>query len=131
MKIGMRAGLLIALTAISGLSVPAQTPATGRVMREKLTHSQKVLEAIMTSNFALLERESVELAKVVESPAWSVFNGPEYARQSAAFLRATQDLEDAAKAHDLDAATMHYVSLTLSCFQCHRYMKNARIAKPR
>lgn len=128
MKISMRIGALLALLAMSGQSVPAQTPSTGRVMREKLTHSQTILEAIMTSNFASLQRASAQLEKATESPAWSVFKSPEYLRQSAAFVRATLDLGDAARARDLDAAAMHYMSLTLSCFQCHRYMKNSRMA---
>jgi hypothetical protein len=129
MKMSMRLTVILALLAMSGQGAPAQTPSTGRVMREKLTHSQNILEAIMTSNFASLERESALLEKATESPAWSVFNSPEYLRQSAAFVRATLDLGDAAKARDLDAAALHYMSLTLSCFQCHRYMKNTRMAK--
>jgi hypothetical protein len=120
--------VLAATIVLSGTLVPAQTPATGRVMRDKLTHSQRILEAIMTSDYASLDRESAELVKATELPAWSVLKSPEYLRQSAAFVRATQDLRDAAKARDLDAAAMDYVSLTLTCFQCHRHLKGARIA---
>lgn len=128
MKIFTRFGLVLGLVAVSTLGVPAQTPSTGRLMREKLTHSQKILEAIMTSDLALLERESAQLEGVTRSPAWSVLQSPEYVRQSNAFLRAAQDLVDAAKGHDLDAAATHYMALTQSCFQCHRYMKNRRLA---
>ena len=128
MKMSIRLAVILALLVMSGPGAPAQTPSTGRLMRDKLVHSQNVLEAIMTSNFASLERESAELEKVTTSPAWSVFKGPEYDRQSAAFVRAALDLGDAARARDLDAAALHYVSLTLSCFQCHRHMKNSRMA---
>ena len=127
-KMCMRLGLVMTLVAVSAFGASAQTPATGRVMREKMTHSHRIFEAIMTSNFLLLERESVALAKATEAPAWSVFNSPEYLRHSAAFVRATQDLITAAKARDLDAAALHYVALTQTCFQCHRYVKDARIA---
>jgi len=120
--------MILALVVVSGLEVPAQTPATGRLMRQKLAHSQKILEAILTSDFALLDRESSALAQVTKSPAWAVFYNPEYTRHSGAFLRAIDDLRDAAKGADLDGAASSYVSLTLTCFQCHRYMKNRRIA---
>jgi hypothetical protein len=123
--------LAAALIVGAAVGTAAQTPATGRVMRQKLVHSQRVFEAIMTSNFVLLERESAALAKATESPAWSVFNSPEYLRESAAFLQATRDLGAAAKAHDLDAAAANYASLTKSCFQCHRYIKDARLATVR
>jgi hypothetical protein len=128
MKMSIRLVVVLALVVTSGSRAPAQTPSTGRLMREKLVHSQNVLEAIMTSNFASLESESAELAKATDAPAWSAFKSPEYQRQSAAFVRAALDLGDAAKARDLDAAALHYMSLTLSCFQCHRHMKNSRMA---
>jgi cytochrome c556 len=130
MKMATRLVVILALVALSGATVPGQTPATGRVMRDKLTHSQKMLEAIMTSDFALLDRESAELARATEAPGWFVFNSPEYLRQSAAFLHAVQDLAAAAKDRDLDAAATHYTTLMRSCFDCHRYMKNQRIANP-
>jgi hypothetical protein len=120
--------LILSVLVTSGLEVPAQTPATGRLMRVKLAHSQKILEAILTSDFALLEQESHALGQMTKSPAWSVFHSPEYTRQSSAFLRAIDDLRDAAKGTDLDGAASSYVSLTLTCFQCHRFMKNKRIA---
>ena len=100
--------ILSALVMVSGLEVPAQTPATGRLMRVKLAHSQKILEAILTSDFALLDRESNALGQVTKSPAWSVFYSPEYKRQSGAFLRAIDDLRDAAKGMDLDGAASSY-----------------------
>jgi hypothetical protein len=128
MKSPLRLMMILALVVMSGLEVPAQTPATGRLMRLKLAHSQKILEAILTSDFTLLDRESTALAQTTKSPAWSVLYSPEYIRQSGAFLRALDDLRDAAKGMDLEGAASSYVSLTLTCFQCHRYMKNKRIA---
>jgi cytochrome c556 len=128
MKTSIRLLVVLLLVALSGLGASGQTPATGRVMREKLGHSQKILEAILTSNFTLLERESAALAKVTETPAWSVLKGPEYMKQSEAFLKALRELRDAAQGHDLDAAAQRYTALTMTCFGCHRYMKDRRLA---
>ena len=97
-------------------------------MREKLAHSQKILEAILSSNFALLERESAALAKATEAPAWAALKSPEYLKQSEEFLKALGELNTAAKEHDLDAAAQRYTALTMSCFGCHRYMKDRRLA---
>ena len=128
MKSFSRLIVMFTVVAMSALHARAQTPATGRLMRQKLGHSQKVLEAIMTSDFALLERESAALEQATKAPAWAALLSPEYMRQSAAFIRAAQDLRDAAKRHDLDGAASSYVSLTLTCFQCHRYIKDQRVA---
>jgi hypothetical protein len=99
-------------------------------MREKLGHSQKILEAILTSNFTLLETESAALTKVTQSPAWTVLQGPEYLRQSEAFLKSLRELGAAARDRDLDTAVSRYTALTTSCFACHRYMKDRRLAGP-
>lgn len=121
--------VVLSLLVLSGPALPGQTPATGKLMREKLTHSEKVLEALMTSNFAQLTEESNALAEATKAPAWAVLKTSDYARYSAAFLRASEDLREAAVKRDSDAAALSYVSLTLSCYQCHRYMKGARIAR--
>ena len=116
------------LVALFGVVTPAQTPATGRVMREKLGHSQKILEAILTSNFSQLERESAALSKATQSSAWTVLRGPEYVQQSERFLKSLKDLDTAARERDLDAAMKHYQELTTSCFGCHRFIKDKRLA---
>ena len=129
MKNFIRLLLVLLLVAMSSTSGFGQTPGTRRVMREKLGHSQKILEAILTSNFALLERESAALGAATKAPAWAVLlNGPDYMKQSEAFLAALRELTSAAKDHDLDAAAQHYTTLTMTCFGCHRYMKDRRLA---
>jgi hypothetical protein len=116
------------LTPMLMPSASAQTVATGRLMREKLAHAQKVLEAIMTSNYLMLDKESAALERVTEDPAWMVLKTPEYRRYSASFGRATQALASAARDRDFDAAEAANQSLMTSCYQCHRYVKNARLA---
>lgn len=122
------AGAVAVTTSLAVSNSSAQTTALSRVMRQKLEQSQGMLAAVVTSNWADLERRSEALVRVTSDPAWAVLNTPEYARQSQAFLRAAQDLIDAAKRRDLDAAPLAYASLTLSCVQCHRYVARARIA---
>jgi cytochrome c556 len=130
MKNAVRLVLILLLGAVSSQAGFGQTPATRRVMREKLGHSQKILEAILTSNFTLLETESTALTKATRSPAWTVLQGPEYLRQSEAFLKSLRELGAAARDRDLDTAVSRYTALTTSCFACHRYMKDRRLAGP-
>jgi hypothetical protein len=123
-----RLSLVVLLLALSGPDAPAQTTATSRLMREKLTHSQKILEAIMTSDFKGLEDQSTALANLTKTEAWSVLKSAEYQRQSAAFVRALDDLIASARQKNLDTAVIHYVGMTITCFECHRHLKNTRIA---
>ncbi len=117
-----------ALLATAVTPIAGQTAATGRVMREKLTHTQAVLEALTTSNYEMLKSHSTELSKATSRPGWDVLRTPEYRRYSEAFLRATEDLVRAAEARDMDLAMAHYTEMTNRCYQCHRYIRNSRIA---
>jgi hypothetical protein len=132
MNTGIKLGLAILLSAVAGgAASSAQTARLNKVMREKLEHSQQILEAVVTSNWQELDRHSRELARASQDPAWAVLKMPEYVRHSGAFLRATDDLIEAAKLRDLEAASLSFISLTTSCVSCHRYIARARIATGR
>ena len=99
-------------------------------MRAKLGHSQAILAAVVTSDWATLDRESRALALVVRDPTWSVaLTEPEYLRQSDAFSRALQDLIQASAKRNLEAAANAHIALTASCVRCHLHMTRRRIAK--
>lgn len=121
--------VVLFVTFAAASTSSAQTARTKQVMRAKLEHSQKILEAVVTSNWQMLERESREMAQVVRDPAWLSAMMPEYVRQGDAFLRATNDLAEAAKARDLDAASLGLISLTTSCVSCHRYVARSRLVR--
>lgn len=124
--------LIVAVVLIGGVTASvaaAQTVALGRLMRTKLEHSQQILGAVVTSNWAQLQEHSEALQRAAQDPAWSVLTTPEYVRQTTAFLRASEDLVDAAKRRDGEAAPLAYVALTMSCVQCHRYVARMRIAR--
>jgi hypothetical protein len=60
-----------------------------------------------------------------------VLKMPEYARHSEAFVRATDELIQAASLRDLEAASLGFGSLTARCISCHRFLARARIASAR
>ena len=112
-----------------GAAMLNQGPQLSNVMREKLVHAQKVLEAVVTSDWGSLESHSRELERLTNDPRWAVLKYPEYARYSAAFVRAVQDLHLAAVQRDLEKTPQAYVAVTLACVECHRYMARPRIAR--
>lgn len=130
MKPGARS--IISATIFLLLTIPTmadQAPQLSRVMREKLTHSQAILGAVVTSNWATMDRESRALVKAAQDPAWTALKAPEYVRYSDAFLDALKRLGTASAGKDLDAATDAQVELTRSCVQCHRYLMRQRLAR--
>jgi hypothetical protein len=128
MKTSMTFVLFLLLAVLAGGdSSAAQTVATKHVMREKLVHTERILEALMTSNVLQLQEESGALLRIPQDAGWRVLSTPEYARYSAAFVNATQEIVNAATVRDLDAAAVHYTAMTMTCYQCHRYLKLSRI----
>ncbi|HZR25369.1 MAG TPA: hypothetical protein VFA59_17365 [Vicinamibacterales bacterium] len=120
--------LATALVLFCGWIISAQTLATRHVMEVKLAHSQRILESLMMSDFETLQRESEALSQMTSEAGWAVLGTPEYSRYSGAFKDALTDLRDAATRRDLDASMLHYTNVTMTCYRCHRYVKNARIA---
>lgn len=122
--------VVVGLSACLGMAArAAQGPQLNRVMHQKLTHAQKILESVVTSDWAGLETNSRALEQLTADPAWAVLKYPEYARHSIAFVQAVQELHQSAKARDLEGAPKAYASMTLRCVECHRYLARARLAK--
>lgn len=122
--------IAVALSVCLGFAAsPAQGPGLNSVMREKLQHAQKILEAVVTSDWASLETTSRDLEQLTNDPRWVVLKYPEYARQSAAFSQTIRDLHTAAAQRDLEKTPQAYVAMTLQCVECHRYLARARIAR--
>ena len=119
----------IAVVLLAGSVAFAQTARTAAVMRTKLGHSQKILEALTTSNQTMLTRESEALTRIAASPVWSELRTRELRVYTDNFLKAVADLDASAKRRDLDTAAVNYNALTMSCYQCHKHIKDVRIAK--
>ena len=107
----------------------AQTARTGRLMQEKLTHAQRILAALTTSDYALLQKETQALQRVTQSPQWNELMTGELRPYSTGFLKALGDLATAAERRDYDAAGTGYGALTAACISCHKHVMRSRIAR--
>lgn len=100
-----------------------------KFMRAKLIHSQKVLEALATEDFAAISKHSQELSLISQAEIWQVIQTPQYLEHSTAFRRSADSLTKAGKDKNLDGAALAYVEMTLKCVSCHKYMRQVRQAK--
>lgn len=107
----------------------AQTARTGRLMREKLLHSQRILAALTTSDYTLLQKETLALTQVTKNPIWTELITAELRPYTGGFTKALADLAAAADRRDYDAAGASYSELTTACFSCHKHVMSSRIAR--
>jgi hypothetical protein len=108
----------------------AQSARLQMLMQQKREYAREMLTAVTLSDWTELERLGVGLLRIAEDPAWAPLTSPEYAEQSAAFLTATQRLLNAARQRDTVAAPLAYVSLTMSCVECHRQVRTRMAIVP-
>ena len=124
----------LTLVALLGWGAPplaAQTFQTKQVMRQKLAHSQQLLAALVTSNWATLASRSRDLEALTGQPGWDVLRLPEFNKQTMAFQRAIQVLAEASKQRDQRTALTAYNELVTSCVECHNFVARSRIATKR
>lgn len=93
-------------------------------MRAKLDHASEVLEGLSLADFEKIRRGGQLLALASQASSWQVLQSEEYARQSLAFRRACERLEQAATDKNLDAAALAWMDVTMRCIQCHRYVRD-------
>jgi hypothetical protein len=97
-------------------------------MRTKLLHAQKVLEGIAKEDYNEVAKSSQAISLLTLEEQWNVITTEDYLRQSRAFRDAADALTEAAKARNMDAASLAYVDMTLSCVKCHKQLRTK--AKP-
>jgi cytochrome c556 len=65
---------------------------------------------------------------VSKAATWQAFQNPDYERFSQDFRRNVDALTKAARDNNLDGATLAYVKVTMSCVECHRFVRGKLVA---
>lgn len=133
-----RRSMLPALLFVLMLGVPAvaqkpaeSLPGSKRVkplMQMKLEKAKKILEALALEDYDQIGRNARQLKLLSLESGWNVLQTEEYATQSRDFQRATSMISEAAKDRDIGRAALGYVSLTVRCVECHRYVRGQQNA---
>jgi len=127
-----KTSILIAAVSVILIGAAAQPPKATpakEFMREKLEHSQKVLEGITMEDYQLILVHSQKLSAMSQNSDWKMFRNPEYLEHSTSFRRYADTLTQAAKERNLDQATVAYLGMTMSCVECHKFVRRRRVAR--
>jgi hypothetical protein len=119
--------------AILGFGVRAAPPPkaddANALMQKKLTHAQKLLEGIALADFDKIGDNAKELATLSKRIEFMVLKTPAYELHANEFRRAIEDIQKGVNKKNLDAATLGYMDLTMSCVRCHKHVREVRIAR--
>lgn len=122
--------LSLGLMVVHGAAGPsAQSPTLKTAMREKLANTQQLLEAVITVDYAGIERYAERLSRIsyTEIASWQSAQEPDYVKQATAFLLSVKGLREAAAGRSIERATSEYTSLVSSCIQCHTRARKSRV----
>jgi hypothetical protein len=100
-----------------------------QLMRDKLVHAQKMLEAIALNKFDGIEKQAEELVRASKTAEWLAYKTPRYQQHSNEFQRAAETIIRKAKAKNIDGVTLAYFDLTMSCVRCHEHVREVRDAR--
>lgn len=131
MRMKFMAVALLAMLAVGLVVSSAQNKksrATKEFMHDKLELAQGILEGLSVENYDLIISRSQRLSAMSQEADWKVFENPDYEQQSIAFRRNVDALTKAAKNKNLDGATLAYVRATMSCIECHKYVRGRLVA---
>lgn len=134
--------LLAARTAGQEKTVPAspdaaqaQPPTKDRevelkqFMRRKLGSCNKVLEGLAVENMTLIREGANELHLLSSAEKWRISNDIMYRQFSGEFQRITRELVRAAEEDNLDRAALKWMDATMSCIECHRFVRGMMVAE--
>ena len=116
----------------TGLAVTAAESRRNRAakefMRDKLELSQQALEGLAMEDYDLLIAKGTKLSAMTRAADWKLFENPDYDQQIRLFRRQVDSMVKAAKDKNLDAATLAYVRMTMSCVDCHKLVRGKLVA---
>jgi hypothetical protein len=106
---------------------PVQLPTGNQVlMRDKLKYANKALEGLSLEDFDKIAESAEFMRMISKAASWHVLDSEEYARYSKNFQEEASDLKRHAQQKNLEAASLDYMRITMTCVQCHKHMREKR-----
>ena len=113
---------------VSTASAQAKEPTLKEFMRKKLTASNQILEGLVVDDLSLVVSGSEALLKMSTAEKWRASNDIIYLQHSRDFRNSVETLRNKAKKQSIDGAALAWVDVTMSCIQCHEWVRNVVLA---
>ncbi len=97
-------------------------------MQKKLDASSRILRGLMIEDYELIEKNADTLLKMSHAEKWRASNDMMYLQHSTQFRNVVDDLRQKAKKKSPDGASLAWVNVTMSCIQCHQWVRNVVLA---
>ena len=96
------------------------------LMRDKTTYHQAILDGIVTEDYDKIVEYAEMMRLISRATTWHVIDNDDYRSRSKRFQQISSRLLDSAKKKNQGAVTLQYLQLTLSCIECHQYIRSLK-----
>lgn len=97
------------------------------LMKRKLELGQQLLGSLSLNDLAAASKQAQGLIKLRKDPNWRALKTDMYKALSEEFERAAEGISKAAKDKNLESAKLYYLGLTMTCFNCHAYVRDQKL----
>jgi hypothetical protein len=94
-----------------------------KFMRMKLEYTKGIVEGLALEDYEMIAKSAQSLSLLSLESNWNVLQTEEYLDQSREFRNSAKMIVDAAHEKNVDRAALGYVSLTVRCMECHKYLR--------
>lgn len=127
MRTYVLAAVIGALITLLGVQLAmGQSEDVGKMMRQKLSYAQAILEGVTTEDYKKITDGAKAMLALTHRAKWNVIDRPEYLGFSMEFQRALDELIDAAQQQSADGVAYDYMQMTMACVSCHRFVRGVR-----
>lgn len=102
--------------------------ALAKFMHVKLDASNDILEGLLLEDEKKIIKGAQKMREMSDAEKWRVSNDMMYRHHSEDFRRNVDKLISAAKGNSIDRAALNWFDVTLSCIDCHRWVRRELIA---
>lgn len=98
-------------------------------MRAKLDYARGALEGLTLAKFEVVTTNALLLRAHNYTNVFNFLGNPDYATRYTNFVRSVDQLLAAAKAENLERATVAYGEMTRGCIECHKTFRREQFIK--
>jgi hypothetical protein len=108
---------------------PPSADAMTKLMRKKLEHAQKLLEGIAINDLKKVNENADDLMTLSKVAEFRALKTLDYERHTNDFRRTLDDMRRGVKNKNLEAVTLAYMDMTMTCVRCHTHVRDTRLAR--
>jgi len=110
-------------------AAPPNADAMTKLMRKKLEHAQKLLEGIAVNDLKKVDENAGDLMTLSKRAEFRALKTLDYDRHTNDFRRTLDDMRRGVKNKNLEAVTLAYMDMTMTCVRCHTHVRDTRLAR--